>query len=144
MTPVQDSCMYVWYKCYISVYVYEYIYVCLFICAHSYACMCIYMHVPTSQHHDYKQTHRPGGKSLGPRVLPVWFQELQSSPARHSKSQLANAGSKNDSTLIRVDLDFKNAFNSAGHSCLWSILEGLGVPDVCLLKNIYERSFMRV
>jgi len=51
---------------------------------------------------------------------------------------------KNDSTLIRVDLDFKNAFNSAGHSCLWRILEGVGVPDVWLLKNIYENSSMRV
>jgi len=51
---------------------------------------------------------------------------------------------KNDGTLIRVDLDLKNAFNSAGHSCLWTILEGFGVPDVWLLKNIYEKSSMRV
>ena len=53
---------------------------------------------------------------------------------------------KNDGTLIRVDLDFKNAFNSAGHSCLWMILpsEGFGVPEVWLLKNIYENSSMRV
>ena len=51
---------------------------------------------------------------------------------------------KNDGTLIRVDLDFKNAFNSAGHSCLWTIREGFGVPDVWLLKNIYENSSMRV
>ena len=50
---------------------------------------------------------------------------------------------KNDCTLIRVDLDFKNAFNSAGHSCLWTILEGFGVLDVWLLKNIYENSSMR-
>jgi len=51
---------------------------------------------------------------------------------------------KNDGTLIRVDLDFKNAFNSAGYSCLWTILEGFGVPDVWLLKNIYENSSMRL
>jgi len=51
---------------------------------------------------------------------------------------------KNDGTLIRVDLDFKNACNSAGHSCLWTILEGFGFPDVWLLKNIYENSSMRV
>jgi len=36
---------------------------------------------------------------------------------------------KNKGTLIRVDLDLKNAVNSAGHSCIWSILEGFGVPD---------------
>ena len=51
---------------------------------------------------------------------------------------------KSDSKLIRVDLDFKNAFNSAGHSCLWEILEGFGVPDVSLLKDIYENSSMRI
>jgi len=51
---------------------------------------------------------------------------------------------KNDGTLIRVDLDFKNAFKSAGHSCLWTILEEFEVPDVWLLKNIYENSSMRV
>jgi len=51
---------------------------------------------------------------------------------------------KNDCTLIRVDIDFKNAFNSAGHSCLWTILEGFWVPDVWLLKNIYENSSMWV
>jgi len=51
---------------------------------------------------------------------------------------------ENDGTLIRVDLDFNNAFNSAGHSCLWTILEGFGVPDVWLLKCIYENSSIRV
>jgi len=33
-------------------------------------------------------------------------------------------------TVIRIDLDFKNAFNSAGHSGPRAILRGLGVPDV--------------
>jgi len=51
---------------------------------------------------------------------------------------------KNDGTLIRGDLEFKNAFYSAGHSCPWTILEGFGVPDVWWLKNIYENSSMRV
>jgi hypothetical protein len=51
---------------------------------------------------------------------------------------------KNNSTLIQVDLDFKNAFNSAGRSCVWTILEGCRVLDVWMLKNIYENSFMRV
>jgi len=57
---------------------------------------------------------------------------------------LVREAMKNNGTLIRVDLDFKNAFNSAGHSCLWTILEGFGVPDVWLLKSIYENSSMRV
>ena len=51
---------------------------------------------------------------------------------------------KSDGKLIRVDLDFKNAFNSAGHSCLWTILEGFGIPDVGLLRDIYENSSIRI
>jgi len=30
----------------------------------------------------------------------------------------------------------KNAFNSAGHSCLWAILRGLGVPDVDFFEDL--------
>ena len=45
---------------------------------------------------------------------------------------------KESGTLIRIDLDFKNAFNSAGHSCLWAILRGLGVPDVDFLEEWYD------
>jgi len=51
---------------------------------------------------------------------------------------------KQDTRLIRVDLDFKNALYSAGHSSLWKILEGFGVPDVSLLSSIYEDSTMRI
>jgi len=51
---------------------------------------------------------------------------------------------KQDTKLIRVDLDFKNAFKSAGHSSLWKIFEGFGTPDVSLLSSIYEHSTMRI
>ena len=47
-------------------------------------------------------------------------------------------------SVIRIDLDFKNAFNSAGHSCLWAILRGLGVPDVDFLEELYSKSWMRI
>jgi len=47
-------------------------------------------------------------------------------------------------TVIRIDLDFKNAFNSAGHSCLWAILRGLGVPDVDFLEEVYSKSWMKI
>jgi len=50
---------------------------------------------------------------------------------------------KNDGTLIWVDLEIKNAFNSAGNSCLWTILEGFRVPNVWLL-NMYDNSSMQV
>jgi len=47
-------------------------------------------------------------------------------------------------TVIRIDLDFKNAFNSAGHSCLWAILRGLGVPNVDFLEEVYSKSWMKI
>ena len=43
--------------------------------------------------------------------------------------------------VIMIDLDFKNAFNSAGHSCLWAILRGLGVPDVDFLEELYSEDY---
>jgi hypothetical protein len=46
--------------------------------------------------------------------------------------------------LIRVDLDYVNAFNSAGHACLWAILEKFGVPDIDLLKSFYDLASMRL
>jgi len=47
---------------------------------------------------------------------------------------------KESGTLIRIDLDFKNAFNS----CLWAILRGLGVPDVDFLEDLYGKSWMKI
>jgi len=99
--------------------------------------------LPAGQHHNHQQAERTGGALLGPRIFTV-----RNSIAVQLVIQKANwliwEAMKTDGTLIRVDLDFKNAFNSAGHSCLWTILEGFRVPDVWLLKNIYENSSMRV
>ena len=55
--------------------------------------------------------------------------------------KLAKTG---DGTLIRIDLDYRNAFNAAGHACLWAILEKFGVPDVQLLKDFYDQAGMEV
>jgi len=51
---------------------------------------------------------------------------------------------KESGTLIRIDLDFKNAFHSAGNSCFWAILRGLGVPDVDFLEDLYGKSWMKI
>jgi len=59
----------------------------------------------------------------------------------HSVQQQAK---KECGTVIRIDLDCKNAFNLAGHSCLWVILRGLGVPDVDFLEEIYSKSWMKI
>ena len=47
-------------------------------------------------------------------------------------------------SVIRIDSDFKDAFNSAGHSCLWAILKGLGVPDVDFIEELYSKSWMKI
>ena len=51
---------------------------------------------------------------------------------------------RSDGKHFRIDLNFKNAFNSAGHSCLWKILKDLGIPDVSLSETIYNKSTMRI
>jgi len=51
---------------------------------------------------------------------------------------------KNCGTLIRIDQEFKNSFDSAGHSCLWAILRGLEVPDVDFLEALYSNSWMKI
>jgi len=51
---------------------------------------------------------------------------------------------KESGTVIRIDLDFKNAFNSVEHSCLWAIPRGLGVPDVDFLEELYSKSWMKI
>jgi len=57
---------------------------------------------------------------------------------------LLNQAMKQDFKLIRVDLDLKNAFDSACHSSLWELPEGVGVSDVSLLSSIYEPSSMQI
>jgi hypothetical protein len=43
--------------------------------------------------------------------------------------------------FIRIDLDFKNAFNSMSQAFLWVILENHDIPDIDLLKkSFYEYS----
>jgi hypothetical protein len=42
--------------------------------------------------------------------------------------------------FLRVDIDFKSAFNSMSQASLWSILEAYRIPDVDLLKSLYEHT----
>jgi len=51
---------------------------------------------------------------------------------------------KESGALISIDLDFKNAINSAGHCCLWAIHRVLGVPDVGFLEDLYSKSWMKI
>ena len=39
--------------------------------------------------------------------------------------------------FLRVDIDFKSAFNSMSQASLWAILEAYNIPDIDLLKSLY-------
>jgi hypothetical protein len=47
-------------------------------------------------------------------------------------------------TFLRVDIDFKSAFNSMSQASLWTILEAYGIPDVDLFKSLYEHTTVRL
>jgi hypothetical protein len=49
-----------------------------------------------------------------------------------------------DFRVNRVDVDFKNAFNAMKQAALWKIMESYNIPDVDLLKAVYEHSTVRV
>jgi len=46
--------------------------------------------------------------------------------------------------FLRVDIDFKSAFNSMSQASLWAILEAYGIPDIDLLKSLYEHTTVRL
>ena len=46
--------------------------------------------------------------------------------------------------FLRVDIDFKSAFNSMSQASLWTILEAYGIPDVDLLKSLYAHTTVRL
>jgi len=42
--------------------------------------------------------------------------------------------------IIRIDIDFKNAFNSMSQTSLWAVIRAYNIPDVDLLEVIYGRT----
>jgi hypothetical protein len=42
--------------------------------------------------------------------------------------------------IIRIDIDFKNAFNSMSQTALWAVMRAYNIPDVDLLEVIYGRT----
>jgi hypothetical protein len=46
--------------------------------------------------------------------------------------------------FLKVDIDFKRAFNSTSQASLWAIVEVYKTPDVDLLKSLYEHTTVRV
>jgi hypothetical protein len=61
-----------------------------------------------------------------------------------SQSAKTRLDNKRSETLkakkIRIDIDFKNAFNSMSQSALWAVMRVCNIPDVDLLEAIYGRT----
>ena len=45
--------------------------------------------------------------------------------------------------FLRLDIDFKSAFNSMIQASLWTILEAYDIPDIDLLKSLHEHTTVR-
>ena len=46
--------------------------------------------------------------------------------------------------MVRVDVDFRNAFNAMSQAALWAVMEELDIPDVDLLKALYANATVRL
>jgi hypothetical protein len=46
--------------------------------------------------------------------------------------------------FLRSDIDFQSAFNSMSQASLWAILEVYNIPDIDLLKSLYEHTTIRL
>ena len=42
--------------------------------------------------------------------------------------------------ILRIDIDFKNAFNSMSQSALWAVMRAYNLPDIDLLEAVYSRT----
>ena len=47
-------------------------------------------------------------------------------------------------TVYRIDVDFTNAFNAMSQPALWQVMEAYGIPDVDLLRGLYDNSTVRL
>ena len=47
-------------------------------------------------------------------------------------------------TVYRIDVDFTNAFNAMSQAALWQVMEAYGIPDVDLLRGLYDNSTVRL
>ena len=46
--------------------------------------------------------------------------------------------------LLRIDLDFTNAYNAMSQPALWAIMRAFNIPDVDLLEAMYKHSTVRM
>ena len=46
--------------------------------------------------------------------------------------------------VYRVDIDFRNAFNTMSQAALWHVMNMFHIPDVDLLEQIYDSATVRL
>jgi hypothetical protein len=42
--------------------------------------------------------------------------------------------------IIRIDIDFKNAFNLMSQDAIWAVMRAYNIPDIDLLEAIYSQT----
>jgi hypothetical protein len=57
---------------------------------------------------------------------------------------LAKETQRRKQRFLRADINFKSAFNSMSQASLWAILEVYNIPDIDLLKSLYEHTTVRL
>ena len=46
--------------------------------------------------------------------------------------------------VLRVDIDFRNAYNSMNQAALWAVMRAFGIPDVDLLEKLYQHTTVKL
>ena len=57
---------------------------------------------------------------------------------------LSNAAKRQGKCMLRIDIDFTNAFNAMSQSALWAVMENFKIPDVDFLKSFYNAANVRL
>ena len=72
------------------------------------------------------------------------FRRMRSTTRQAQSLQWAfEDAARHKNKLYVAYLDFENAFNSTDHEPLWQWLEQIGIPDVDLLRSLYQGAFYR-
>ena len=51
---------------------------------------------------------------------------------------------KQERNVVRVDVDFRNTFNAMSQAALWAVMEELNIPDVDILRDLYDNATVRL
>ena len=58
--------------------------------------------------------------------------------------QITSEAQRQNQTVYRIDVDFRNAYNAMDQSALWALMRQAKIPDVDLLETMYLNSSVRL